>query len=48
MLTYGGRLVLINSNLSSLAMFMMSFFEIQKGIFKELDFSRSTFLLARR
>jgi hypothetical protein len=36
MLTYGGRLVLINSVLSSLTMFMMSFFEIPKGILKKL------------
>jgi hypothetical protein len=43
MLTYGARLVLINSVLSSLAMFMMSFFEIPKGILKKLDFYRSTF-----
>jgi hypothetical protein len=31
-LLVGGRLVLINSVLSSLPMFMMSFFEISKGI----------------
>jgi hypothetical protein len=31
-LLVGGRLVLINSVLSSLPMFMMSFFEIPKGI----------------
>jgi hypothetical protein len=43
MLTYGGRLVLINSILSSLAMFMMFFFETPKGILKKLDFYRSTF-----
>ncbi|WVZ53529.1 hypothetical protein U9M48_004457, partial [Paspalum notatum var. saurae] len=38
-----GRLVLINSVLSSLAMFMMSFFEVPKCILKKLDFYRSTF-----
>ncbi|WVZ90587.1 hypothetical protein U9M48_036874, partial [Paspalum notatum var. saurae] len=43
LLSYGGRLVLINSVLSSLAMFMMSFFEIPKGILKKLDFYRSSF-----
>ncbi len=31
-----GRLVLINSVLSSLAMFMISFFRFQKGFFKKL------------
>ncbi|WVZ72675.1 hypothetical protein U9M48_021095 [Paspalum notatum var. saurae] len=43
LLSYGGRLVLINSVLSSLAMFMMSFFEIPKSILKKLDFYRSSF-----
>jgi len=43
LLSYGGRLVLINSVLSSLAMFMMSFFEVPKGILKKLDFYRSAF-----
>ena len=42
-LSYGGRLVLLNSVLSSLPMFMMSFFEIPKGILKRLDFYRSRF-----
>ena len=42
-LSYGGRLVLIKSVLSSLAMFMMSFFEVPKGILKKLDFYRSAF-----
>jgi hypothetical protein len=36
-LSYGGRLVLINLVLSSLTMFMMSFFEISKGVIKKLD-----------
>ena len=31
-MSVGGRLVLINSVLSSLAMFMISFFEIPKGV----------------
>jgi hypothetical protein len=42
-LSYGGRLVLLNSVLSSLPMFMMSFFEIPKGVLKNLDFFRSRF-----
>jgi hypothetical protein len=42
-LSVGGRLVLINSVLSSLPMFMLSFFEIPKGcpkilIISDLDF----------
>jgi len=43
MLSVGGRLVLINSVLSSLPMFMMSFFRIPKGVLKKLDFYRSRF-----
>ena len=43
LLSYGGSLVLINSVLSSLAMFMMSFFEVPKGILKKLDFYRLVF-----
>ena len=42
-LSYGGRLVLLNSILSSLPMFMMSFFEILKGVLKNLDHFRSRF-----
>jgi len=42
-LSYGGRLVLLNSVLSSLPMFMMSFFEIPKGVLKNLDQYRSRF-----
>jgi len=36
-------LVLLNSVLSSLPMFMMSFFEIPKGVVKNLDHFRSRF-----
>ena len=36
-LLVGGRLVLINSVLSSLSMFMLSFFEIPKEVLKKLD-----------
>jgi hypothetical protein len=43
LLSYGGRLVLINSVLSSLALFMLSFFEIPKGILHKLDYYRSRF-----
>jgi hypothetical protein len=38
MLSVGGRLVLINSVLSSLPMFMLSFFEIPRGVLKKLDY----------
>ncbi|WVZ61942.1 hypothetical protein U9M48_011747, partial [Paspalum notatum var. saurae] len=38
-----GRLVLINSVLSSLPMFMMSFFEVPRGVLKKLDYYRSCF-----
>ena len=40
MLSVGGRL---NSVLSSLPMFMMSFFEIPRGILKKMDYFRSRF-----
>jgi hypothetical protein len=43
MLSYGGRLILINSVLSSLALFMLSFYEVPKGILHKLDFYRSRF-----
>jgi hypothetical protein len=43
MLSVGGRLVLINSVLSSLPMFMMSFFEIPRGVSKKLNYFRSRF-----
>jgi hypothetical protein len=43
MLSSGGRLVLINSVLSSLPMYMMSFFRIPKGVLKKLDYYRSRF-----
>ena len=47
MLSYGDRLVLINSVLTSLPMFLLSFFEIPKGVLKRLDFYRSRFFLAK-
>jgi hypothetical protein len=43
MLSYGDRLVLINSILTSLPMFMLSFLEIPKGVRKRLDYFRSRF-----
>jgi hypothetical protein len=43
MLSVGGRLVLINSVLSSLLMFMLSFFEIPKGVLEKIDCFRSRF-----
>jgi hypothetical protein len=42
-LSYGGKFVLLNSVISSLPMFMMSFFEIPKGVIKNLDHYRSRF-----
>jgi len=42
-LSIGGRLTLINSVLSSLPMYMMSFFAIPKGVLKKLDYFRSRF-----
>jgi hypothetical protein len=42
-LSYGDRLILINSVLSSLPMFLLSFLEIPKGVRKRLDFFRSRF-----
>ena len=47
MLSYGDRLVLIISVLTSLPMFILSFFEIPKGVRKRLDFYRSRFFLAK-
>jgi len=42
-LSIGGRLILINSVLSSLPMYMMSFFYVLKGVLKKLDYFRSRF-----
>jgi hypothetical protein len=42
-LSTGGRLVLINSVLSSLALYMLFFLEIPKGVLKKLDYYRSKF-----
>jgi hypothetical protein len=43
LLSYGGRLVLINSVLSSLSLFMLSFYEVPKGDLEKMDFYRSKF-----
>ena len=40
---YGGRLILINSVLTSMPMFLLSFFEVPVGVRKRLDFYRSRF-----
>jgi hypothetical protein len=37
MLSVGGRLLLLNSVLSSLPLFMLFFFELSKGVLKKLD-----------
>jgi hypothetical protein len=42
-LSSGGRLTLINSMLSSLPLYMMSFFPIPKGVLKKLDYFHSRF-----
>jgi hypothetical protein len=42
-LSYGGRLVLINSVLSSLPLYMLSFFEIPREVLKKVDYLRSRF-----
>jgi hypothetical protein len=43
LLSYGDKLILINSVLTRLPMFLMSFFEIPKGLRKRLDFFRYNF-----
>jgi hypothetical protein len=43
LLSYGDRLILINSVLTSLPMFMLSFLEIPVGVRKRLDIFRSHF-----
>lgn len=43
MFSVGGYLVLINYVLSNLSMFMLSFFEVSRGILKILDYYRSRF-----
>jgi len=43
LLSYGGRLTLINSVLSNLSVYMLSFFEIPKKVLKKLNHFRSRF-----
>jgi hypothetical protein len=43
LLFVGRRLVLINSVLTSLPMYMLSFFEIPRGVLKKIDYYRSRF-----
>ena len=43
LMSYSGRLVLINSVLMSLSMFLLSFFEVPVGLRKRLDFYISRF-----
>jgi hypothetical protein len=47
LMSYGDRLILINSVLTSLLMFLLSFLEIPVGVRKRLDFFRSRFFLAK-
>ncbi len=42
-MSYGGRLALLNSVLLSLPLFMLSFFEIPRGVLQRLDYFRSCF-----
>jgi hypothetical protein len=42
-LSVGGRLVLINSVLTSLTMFMLFLFEVLKGVLEKIDYFRSRF-----
>jgi hypothetical protein len=43
LLSYGGRLDLINSVLTSHTMFMLSFYEVPKCVLHKLDYYRSRF-----
>ena len=42
-LSLGGRLVLINSVLSNMVLYMISFFQLPKGVLHRLDYFRSRF-----
>ena len=41
LLSLGGRLVLINSVLTNMVLYMISFFKLPKGVLKKLDYYRS-------
>ena len=43
LLSVGGRLVLINSVLSSLPLFILFFFEVPREVLKKLEYLRSRF-----
>ena len=43
LLSLGGRLVLINSVLTNMVLYMISFFQLPKGVLKRLDYFRSRF-----
>jgi hypothetical protein len=47
-LSNGGRLTLVNSVLSSLPLYMMSFFAVPRGVLKKLDYFQARFFLATR
>jgi hypothetical protein len=47
LLSYGDRLILINSALTSLPMFLLSFLEIPVRVWKQLDFLNHVFLAKR-
>jgi hypothetical protein len=42
-MSVGGRLVLINSVLTSLTMFMLSFIKVPKGVLEKIEYYRSRF-----
>jgi hypothetical protein len=42
-LSVGGRLILIDSVLTSLIMFTLSFFEVLRGVLEKIDYYRSRF-----
>jgi hypothetical protein len=42
-LSVGGWLILVNSTLTSLVMFTLSFFEVPKGVLEKIDYYRSRF-----
>jgi hypothetical protein len=43
MLSVGGRLVLINSVLTSMVLFMLSFFEVPRRVVEKIAYFRSRF-----
>lgn len=43
LMSVGGSLIMINSVLTSLVIFMLSFFEVPRGVLDRLDYFRSRF-----